>query len=591
MRSIMQSFSTRRVSCAAIVLGAVFALRGVSAEAQPAAEETFAGQKDLDAAIDAKLSADDIDDYANVLDLCKRAIAKGLSDDQKRFAEDLYTDTLMYRAGRIVQVVYNVDKPDRQWARLRSFALRDLNEVVDRNPELGEAQLMIAQLESLPGGDRERSREAATKALGLLRDDRLQAAQAHAVLGNTSDDDDRDGRLAHYDKAVELAPGDKDIRRARGLFHLLGENYAAAESDLQAAIEADPEDSSLHEALGLALMMDEKLEAAQQAFDRALKLEPDSASALLQRARLRALRGDRPEAIADLDKAIGIAPDEALLLVLRARIHQQSGDSDRAAADLERVLEKTPDHPAALELRALIAADRQDYAAAIRDFRRLVAQRQDDVALIGQLGMLYLMAKQPRQAIKRFSRALEIDENSFPCRRGRSDAEISIGDHAAALGDLEKALAIQPDDPGVLNNLAWLLATSPDEAIRDGQRAIELATKACEITTWKQPHIISTLAAGYAETGDYEKARTYSQQAVESEDGAPEVKQQLEGELASYRAGKPWRERQQQEDQPLEKDGRAEVGDEGRDEAQPQEDAPPRTGDAQDGRKVRRPFD
>ena len=587
MRSIMGS--SRRWLTSGVRLSLVGVMLSLSggglaspraAAAEPVADDVSPGQRDLDAAIDAKLSADDIDDYANVLDLCRRAIAKGLSDDQKRFAEDLYTDTLMYRAGRIVQAIYNVERPDRQWARLRSFAMRDLNEVVERNPGLGDAQLMIAQLESLPGGDRERARAAARKALELLPDDRLQAAQAHAVLGNTADDDDREERLTHYDKAVELAPGDKDIRRARGLFHLLAENFDKARADLEAAIEADPEDASLQEALGLSLMMGDKLEAAQEAFDRALKLEPDSASALLQRARLRALRGDRPEAIADLDRAIGIAPDEALLLVLRARIHQQSGDSDRAAADLERVLTKTPDHPAALELRGLIAADRQDYASAIRDFRRLVSQRQDDVVLIGQLGTLYLMAKQPRQAIKRFSRAIEIDEGNFPCRRGRSDAEIAIGDHAAALTDLEKALELEPDDPGVLNNLAWLLATSPDEAIRDGKRAIELATKACEVTKWKQPHIISTLAAGYAETGDFETARKYSQQAVESEDGAEEVKQQLAGELASYQAGKPWRERQQQEDRPMEDNGAGADADAEHDE-----------GAAPAADKPRRPFD
>jgi len=547
----------RLVPWVALAILAGWMACGGVATAQPDADDASPGQKDLDAAIDAKLSADDIDDYANVLDLCRRAIAKGLAEDQKRFAEDLYTDTLIYRAGRIVQAIYNVERPDRQWPRLRSFAMRDLNEVVERNPELGEAQLMIAQLESLPGGDRERARAAAQKALELLPDDRLQSAQAHAVLGTMADDDDREERLSHYDKAVELAPGDKDIRRARGLFHLLQENFAEAQADLEAAAEADPEDASLQEALGLALMMDEKLDAAREAFDRALKLDPDSASALLQRARLRALRGDRPEAIADLDKAIGIAPDEALLLVLRARIHQQSGDSARAAADLERVLEKTPDHPAALELRGLIAADKQDFAAAIRDFRRLVSQRQDDVVLVGQLGTLYLMAKQPRQAIKRFSRGLEIDENNFPCRRGRSDAEISIGDHAAALADLEKALTLQPEDSGVLNNLAWLLATSPDDAIRDGKRAIELATKACEVTEWKQPHIVSTLAAGYAESGDFDSARKYSQRAVDGEDVAAEVKQQLEGELASYQAGKPWRERQEQEERPLEGDAAA----------------------------------
>jgi Flp pilus assembly protein TadD len=250
------------------------------------------------------------------------------------------------------------------------------------------------------------------------------------------------------------------------------------------------------------------------------------------------------------------------------------------------VLSKHPDHPAAIELRGLIAAERNDYPGAIRDFRKLVAQKPDDAVLMGQLGMLYLAAKQPRQAIKRFTRSIELDDTNFASWRGRSDAEISIGDHKAARADLEKALELEPDDSGVLNNLAWLLATSPDEALRDGKRAIELAKKACEGTTWKQPHIISTLAAGYAETGDFAEARKYSKQAVESEGSSPEVKTQLAGELASYEAEKPWRERQEQEDQPLKEDHDADLHDDeptAEKAATPQEPAAPR--------KKRRPFD
>jgi tetratricopeptide (TPR) repeat protein len=565
--------------------------RAAATDKGETADAANAGQADLDAAMEAKLSADDLDDFATVLDLCKRAIKKGLSAEQERFAEDLYVDTLMYRASRIVQVIFDTDKPDAQWQRLRVFAMRDLHEVVERNPQLGEAQLMIAKLETLPGGSRERARAAAEKALELVADDRLQAAQAHTVLGNTIDQSDRDGRAGHYDKAVELAPRDKDSRRARGLFHLLGDDYEKARVDLEAAIEIDPDDASLHEALGLALMMDEKLDEAQEAFDRAIKLEPDAAGALLQRARLRAIRGDRPEAIADLDKAIRVAADDSIPLLLRARIHQQAGDAERAAADVARVLEKQPDNPAALELRGLMAAEQHDYAAAIRDFRRLVSQKQDDTVLVSQLAMLYMAAKQPREAIKRFSRALEIDENHFPSRRGRSDAEISIGDHKAALTDLEKALTLEADDSGVLNNLAWLLATSPDDAVRDGKRSIELATKACEVTKWQQPHIISTLAAAYAETGDFDSARKYSAQSVEADADTPaEVRKQLEGELASYRAGKPWRERQEQAEQPLEAE---KVGD--ADDDRGGEGAPRRPRKAAPGATPRpsgrRPFD
>jgi tetratricopeptide (TPR) repeat protein len=552
------------------------------------------GQADLDAAIDAKLGADNLDDFGTVLERCKAAIDKGLDDESKKFAEDLYTGTLIDRAGMVVEAIFDSPTPDPQWPRMRSYAMRDLNEAIERDPKLGAAQLMIARLESLPGGDRKRAVKAAEQVVELGGDDRLQIAQAHVILGNLEDADEAK-RAAAYDKAVELAPRDADIRRTRGLFHLLDDDFEKAREDLEVAIAEKPDDASLLEALGMAYMMENKLDKALETFDKALKVDPDAAGALLQRARVRALKGEQPKAIADLDKAIELEPDDAIPLVLRARIHQQAGNTEQATADLERVLDKQPNHPAALELRGLMAAEANDYPAAIRDFRMLVSKNGDDPVLVGQLGMLYLAAKQPRAAIRRFTRALELDDEQFFSRRGRSDAAISIGDHKAALADLEKALTLDADNDGVLNNLAWLLATSPDDAIRDGKRAIELAMKACEKTEWKQAHIISTLAAGYAETGDFAKAREYSRKAVETGDSSPEVKEQLANELASYEKEKPWRERQETPEAVL--DGAKEelaiepVTED--DEEEPAEDAAeePKAAEPVVKREPRRPFD
>jgi tetratricopeptide (TPR) repeat protein len=508
------------------------------------------GQPDLDAAIEAKLSAQNLDDYATVIDLCRRAIDRGLSPESKTFAEALYTGTLVDRAGMVVDAIFNADVPDPQWPRMRSFAMRDLNEAVRRDANVGPAHLMIARLEALPGGNRDRARAAATKAGELLGDDALASARAQLVLGGLTDDDDE--RRKAYDKAVELAPRDVEARRTRGLFNLVKDRFAEARSDLEVAIEEDPKQGSLHEAIGMAYLMEEKLEEAQKAFDKAIEVNPRAPTALLQRARVLALRGDRPEAIADLDKAIELDPDEAIPLILRARILQQAGETEKALGDLEKVLAGQPDHPAALELRGLIAAEKNDFVAAIRDFRRLLERHDNDALVHGQLGMLHLAAKQPRAAIKEFTRSIELDPGQFASWRGRSDAEISIGDHAAALADLEKGLEIQPDNDGILNNLAWLLATSPEDSIRDGKRAIELATKACEETEWKEAHIISTLAAGYAEAGDFETAKKYSRQAVDVGSETAEVKDQLEQELRSYEEAKPWRERQSTEEAVLE---------------------------------------
>ncbi|MEC8346323.1 MAG: hypothetical protein VXZ63_14355, partial [Planctomycetota bacterium] len=91
------------------------------------------------------------------------------------------------------------------------------------------------------------------------------------------------------------------------------------------------------------------------------------------------------------------------------------------------------------------------------------------------------------------------------------------------------------------------LGTSPKDDLRDGERAVELGLKACEVTEYKEPHILSTLAAAYAETGDFENAKKWSSKAVElAEDG--EQKENLSKELESYEAGKAWRELQEDED-------------------------------------------
>ena len=158
---------------------------------------------------------------------------------------------------------------------------------------------------------------------------------------------------------------------------------------------------------------------------------------------------------------------------------------------------------------------------------------------------------------------------------------------------LFRSLALEADNNGVLNNLAWLLATSPDDELRDGKRAIELATKACEKTEWKQAHIISTLAAGYAETGDFEKAREFSRKAVETGDPSAEVKEQLASELASYEKEKPWRERQEVEEAALDgaKEALAIEAPIEDDDEEPAEEADDEAEEPVVKREPRRPFD
>ncbi len=508
-----------------------------------AVAETSLGQNDLDAAVDAKLAANSLDDFETVLDHLRRALKKGLDEKSRQFADDLYTGTLVDRAGMVTEAIFS-RPPDPQWQRMRTFALRDLGEVVDRDSELAPAQLMIARLESLPQGNRQRALTAAEKVIQIGGDDALQLAQAHVVLGQMANDDP-ERRGVEFDKAVELAPRDEEVLRTRSMHRLASNDIDGALTDLDAAIEGDPEDVELLETKGMALMVAQRPEEALETFDKAIGIDPESVVALVQRSRLFASRREWPRALADLDRAIEVDDDNPVPRVIRAEVHHRAGDKEQSIKDLKHVLSRDPNQTSAIELRGMIAAEEKEYPAAIADFRRLLRLEPDNPQVIAQLGIFYLADKQPREAIRRFTRALEIDPEQFFSRRGRGDAEIAIGDHAAAIADLEKALELEPENSAVLNNLAWVLATSPDDGVRDGARAISIALKACEQTQWEQPHIISTLAAAYAESGNFDEARRYSRQAVEAADAESEVRGQLQSELASYDAQMPWRERQE----------------------------------------------
>ena len=99
-----------------------------------------------------------------------------------------------------------------------------------------------------------------------------------------------------------------------------------------------------------------------------------------------------------------------------------------------------------------------------------------------------------------------------------------------------------------LNNLAWVLATSPDDPVRNAKRSLECGLKASELTKYEKPHILSTLAAGYAESGDWETAIKWSSKAVELGVGEEDVDGQLKKELEGYKQKKPWREKQEIEE-------------------------------------------
>src|SRR5262249_45347870 len=88
---------------------------------------------------------------------------------------------------------------------------------------------------------------------------------------------------------------------------------------------------------------------------------------------------------------------------------------------------------------------------------------------------------------------------------------------------------------------AMILAACPEARLRDGRKAVEAATRACELTGWDQPMYLDTLAAAYAEAGDFAAAVAWQEKAIERLEDEPQ-KDDVRSRRSLYPAGKPYRQ-------------------------------------------------
>jgi tetratricopeptide (TPR) repeat protein len=115
-------------------------------------------------------------------------------------------------------------------------------------------------------------------------------------------------------------------------------------------------------------------------------------------------------------------------------------------------------------------------------------------------------------------------------------------DYAKAIGDYTQALRSDPASAQAYNNAAWLRATCQDGGYRNGKKAVELATKACQLSGWKNPSGLDTLATAYAEAGDFDAAIKYETTAIELKPSDAEVVKAANERLALFKDHRPFRE-------------------------------------------------
>lgn len=172
------------------------------------------------------------------------------------------------------------------------------------------------------------------------------------------------------------------------------------------------------------------------------------------------------------------------------------------------------------------------------------AQIADPIWKAYRQGAMATQKKDYDFAINRFNGLLLVDDPVMHIRvlgsRGRAYA--GKKEYAQAIADEREAIRLYPNGDEVRNQLAWLLATCPEASVRDGKQAVELAQRACQLEGWKRGSVLDTLAAAYAETGDFDQAIAWQQKAVDLHDVPKATLKKMSQRLALYQQHRPYHE-------------------------------------------------
>jgi len=228
------------------------------------------------------------------------------------------------------------------------------------------------------------------------------------------------------------------------------------------------------------------------------------------------------QAIAHLRRAIALLPDYGEAHYDLGVALAGQGRLEESIEHLRKADQLIPDDPATIYNLgvALRLAGRLDEAA--EQFGRAVRLNPRDVRSLDELGGALVMQGRPDAAIDRFQAALAIAPDDANLHFRISMALLVRGGSATeAVSHLREAIRLNPDWPQPLNALAWLLATSPDPSVRDGEEALRLASRAVELTASRDPQVLDTRAAAQAASGRFVEAVTTERDAIQLASRSP----------------------------------------------------------------------
>ncbi|MFN7875589.1 MAG: tetratricopeptide repeat protein [Pirellula sp.] len=606
LKRLLESIAAhnRRVGCAALGIAAVGILTFAdpkTSHAQDKTEKTDPpalvipvpkpGEEDFDKAIQLRIKMDSTDQLKEAIGLAESAISKGLSEDSeiaaKRFLGSAYTE----KAKVSIQAALQGGGPRSRRSKLLLDALDDVSKAIEYDASQIDAYTIKAQI-LIDRQEFETAREVLNQGIEYFtplyeakKSSENRQSLSKLYLARAESGDEPTEQLADLEKATEINPFDdmlskrylaalgqtgqfeKMLTTLDRILELNSENVELISTKIATLLRLNKPDEAIEfssKSIGLATEDEARAALLRQ---RALLYQSKSAGLTVGVSAEGATEDDATKkkneeeakkllelAKADLDESLKLMKDNVQSIFLRARLAAQMEDAQGARRDVDTVLETDEQNLEALLFSGELAMTEGNFERAAKDFKTLSGQFADGTPqkeeLLKKLAVAYWQADQIKQALKTLDQVIRMNSSSWEAFRLRGEIYLGTGDHMEATVAYEKALRLMPEtataaqQSNLLNNYAWILSTSPEDKARDGARALELGTKACELTNFSEAHLVSTLAAAYAETGDFDKAVEYAKKAVElGEKEESEQIDQLREELKSYQDKKPWREK------------------------------------------------
>jgi tetratricopeptide (TPR) repeat protein len=334
-------------------------------------------------------------------------------------------------------------------------------------------------------------------------------ADAHLNLGNALlQKGNVDEAIAHFQKALQINPRYADAHNNFGNALSQKGNMDEAIAHYQQALQIDPNDADAYNNLGNALFRKGNADEAIKYYQSALQINPGLALAHLNLGNALFQKGNIDEAITHFQTALQIDPDNADACYNLGNALFQRGNMDEAVACYQSALQINP----ALALAHL------------------------------NLGNALFQKGSIDEAISHYQAALQINPALALAHNNLGNALLQKGSVGEAIAHYQMALQINPGYAEAQNSLAWLLATSPQTSLRNGNRAVELARQANQLTGGENPVVLRTLAAAYAEVGRFPEAVQTAQRALQLAGTQPDtaLADALRSQMKLYQAGLPF---------------------------------------------------